>query len=88
MGYEIADIGCRVIYEDDDGDVRISVKATVDNKSDDDEVRIELRGVDKDGFELESVYLGHVPIGSRRLLTETTYMKKALFEQIVDWQEK
>lgn len=89
MGYEIEDIGCRVIYEDDDGDVRISVKATVENNSDDDDVRTELRGVDKDGFELESVYLsGHVPMGSQRVLTETAYMKNTLFEQIVDWERK
>ena len=47
-----------------------------------------IQGVDKDGFEIYSVYLtGHVPIGRTRVLSTTSYLKDYLLKQIVNWQQ-
>ncbi len=90
MEYEATDIGCRIVTEKDhEGDVKISIKATVKNNSDSDEADVDIQGVDKDGFELVSVFLtGRVPIGGTRVLTTTAYVSNSLFKQIVDLQQE
>ena len=89
MEYEVSDIGFRTVTDkEQDGDVKISIKATVKNDADDDEVGVTIQGVDKDGFELASIFLaGHVPIGRSRVLTTACYVENSLLQQIVDWQQ-
>ena len=90
MEFEATDIGCRVVTDvDHEGDLKISLKATVTNNSDRDEAYVDIQGVDKDGFELVAVSLtGHIPVGRTRVLTTTAYASNSLFEQIVDWQQQ
>ena len=62
MNYVVTDIAYKVIKEDEDGWVDVAIKATVENQSDDEDVTVELQGVDGEGFEVCSVFLdGHVP---------------------------
>ena len=90
MEFMATKIGWRVIADEDgDGDVKVSIKATVQSNSDDDEAFVEMQGVDQDGFELVSLVLtGHVPVRGTRVLTTTTYVNRTLFDQIVDWRQE
>ena len=84
----ITEVGCRLLpTRRDDDDVRISVKATVHNGSEDDVYDPYLKGLDKDGFEITEVSLdGHVAPGDTQALTATAFVKTELYKQIVEWR--
>lgn len=46
MDYKVSDIATKVIATDEDGDVQLAIKATVENGSDSEDVRMWLQGVD------------------------------------------
>ena len=84
----VHDIATRVVSEDED-DISLAIKALVHNESDDTEVYVDLQGLDTDGFEIHDTTLaGTIPIGASKVLSERTYVDKALFKQIVVWREK
>ena len=85
---KITDVGCRLLLPADrDDDVKISVKATVHNNTEDSVSRPDLKGLDKDGFEVASVRLdGRVPPGGTEVLTTTDFVNAELFEQLVEWR--
>ena len=88
MDYLVTDIAYKVIKENEDGWVDVSLKATVENQSDDEEVMVELQGVDGEGFEVHSVFLdGHVPIGKSKVLTTKEGIEKSIYNMITHWQQ-
>ena len=88
MSYEVFDIAYKVIKEDEDGWVDVAIKATIENQSDDEDVMVEIQGVDREGFEVESVVLsGRVPIGKSKVLTTKESIEKSLFKMITLWQQ-
>ena len=88
MDYLVTDIAYKVIKEDEDGLVDVAIKATIENQSDDEDVMVELQGVDKEGFEVYSVYLdGHVPLGKSKVLTTKELIEKSIYQMIAHWQQ-
>ena len=88
---KVSDIVTKVIKkEDEDGDISFAIKALIENDSDDEDIYVNLQGLDSDGFEIYDVTLtGKISIGkSNTLTTKVTYINKELFEQIVTWQDK
>ena len=85
---EVTEVGCRqLLPADDDGEINVSVKATVQNNTEDSVHRPELKALDKDGFEVASVSLdGRVSPGDTQTLTTTDFVNAELFEQIVEWR--
>jgi hypothetical protein len=85
----IEDIATKILKEED-GEFSYAIKALVENDSDDEEVSIEIQGLDEDGFEIYSLYLsGIIPIGeSKYLTTREDYAEPDLFHKIVKWQIK
>ena len=76
----------------EENDVSFAVKADVTNIKkddyDDEDVTVEIQGVDIDGFEILTVYLsGKVAKKKKKTLTDRTdYQDKDEFEQVVKWQ--
>lgn len=76
----------------EENDVSFAVKADVTNIKkddyDDEDVTVEIQGVDIDGFEILTVYLsGKVAFNMTKTLTDRTdYQDKDEFEQVVKWQ--
>ena len=88
MDYLVTDIAYKVIKEDEDGLVDVAIKATIENQSDDEDVMVELQGVDREGFEVYSVYLdGHVPLGKSKVLTTKELIEKSIYQMIAHWQQ-
>ena len=83
----ITEVGCRLLPIKRRDDVRISVKATVHNGTEDDVWGPDLKGLDKDGFEMAEVSLdGRVAPGDTQALTATAFVRAELYEQIVEWR--
>ena len=62
---------------------------TVQNWSVEENVNIQLQGLDEEGFELAAVRLhGTVGIGKERTLTTRDSMNSDLYKKIVIWQVK
>ena len=88
MNYKVRDIAVKVLSVED-GYTSFSIKAVVENQSEDEDVTVGLQGIDADGFEIESTYLsGHIPVGMTKTLTTRTSVETSLYEQITHWQEK
>ena len=84
--YEVTDIADKVISEQD-GWVKVAIKATIENQSDDKHVVLEIQGVDSEGFAIDSIHLsGLVPIGQSKILTNNQLIEKSIFEMIAHWQ--
>ena len=89
MDYKVSDIATKVIATYKDGDVRLVIKATVENGSADseEEVVIWLQGVDAEGFEVEDAYLiGNITVGGSQTLTRRIFIEGELYKQISRWQ--
>ena len=88
---KISNISTKLISTNDEaGVISFSIKALVENDTDDAEVFVELQGLDSDGFEIYDLTLqGNIPIERSKVLTmKEDYVDKELFEQIVRWQDK
>lgn len=93
MGLSVQNIAVKVLKTDlEDNEVCFAVKADVTNIKkddyDDEDVTVEIQGVDVDGFEILTVYLsGKVDFNTTKTLTDRTdYQDKDEFEQVVKWQ--
>ena len=89
MKIKVSDIATKVLEEDDEGYISFTIKALVENDSDED-IYFSLQGIDSDGFEILNVDLeGEIPRGKNKILTtRADYIKNNLFAQIVKWQTK
>lgn len=87
---EIYDIATRIIIEepDDEGDIQIAIKATVDNIAyDSGNVFFDIQAIDEDDFELETYRLsGNIPVGETKVLTTKEYMNEILYQQVKEWR--
>ena len=89
MDYKVSDVATKVIATDEDGDMELAIKATVENGSGGEDITIWIQGVDAEGFEVEDTYLdGNVPPGGSRTLTRKILIKGELYKQISRWQVK
>ena len=87
MDYKVSDIATKVIATDEDGDVQLAIKATVENGSDSEDVGMWLQGVDAEGFEVEDAYLAaNITVGGSQTLTTKIFIKGELYKQISRWQ--
>ena len=87
---KVTDIQTKILeVEEEYDEIMFSIKATVENDSNDTEIMVVIQGLDSDGFEIHSEMLdGNIPIGETRVLTSRSDMSKKLYEQIVKWQVK
>ena len=72
----------------EDGDVELSVKLSVENQTDDEDVYVTVKGLDAEGFEvLNFIMDGKVSIGATKTLTTIeSYIDEKLFRQIRSWE--
>ncbi|MEE3054962.1 MAG: hypothetical protein VYB34_14620 [Planctomycetota bacterium] len=87
---KVSEIATRLIDEmSDEGDVYVSIKALVENDKSDPEVGIMLQGVDEEGFCLHEFYLsGDIDPGGSRVLTAVSYLSRASYGKIIQWQPR
>ena len=86
---EVSNILVKVFPPDDVENISFAIKATVQNWSVEENVNIQLQGLDEEGFELADVRLhGTVGIGKERTLTTRDSMNSDLYKKIVIWQVK
>lgn len=93
MALSVNNMAVKVLKTDlDDNEVSFAVKADVTNIKkddyDDEDVIVEIQGVDADGFEILTVHLsGKVKFNSTKTLTDRIdYQDKDEFDQVVKWQ--
>ena len=93
MTIKVSNIAVKVLkVDDEDNEVSYAVKADITNIKDDEyseeNVSVEIQGVDEDGFEIISVYLsGNVQFNTTKTLTDREdYQDKDEFDQVVKWQ--
>lgn len=86
---KINDLATKIISEED-GYISFAIKAQVENNSHNEEISIELQGLDSDGFVFAEIRLeGNIPLNESKILTaKKDFVEKKIFEQIVEWQEK
>jgi len=90
MTVKVSNIAVKVLkVDDEDNEVSYAVKADITNIKDDEyseeNVSVEIQGVDEDGFEIVSVYLsGNVQFNTTKTLTDREdYQDKDEFDQVV-----
>ncbi|MCD4769883.1 MAG: hypothetical protein K8R35_06935 [Bacteroidales bacterium] len=85
----VTEVKTKVISEENEY-VSFAIKALVENNSKDTEVMVELQGLDNEGFEIFSIFLkGSIEVGESKILTlKEDYVKKDIFDQIVQWQTR
>lgn len=89
MDYKVNEISTKIISIEEDGYLSFAIKATVENLSSDNEVTVELQGIDKDGFEILHIYLlGHISLDQKKVLTTKESVEASLFKQVTFWQAK
>ena len=89
MPYVVSNIAVKVLKrEEDEGTLDFAIKADVANHGENEEVMVEIQGLDRDGFEVYALYLrGRVPRGSSKTLSiKEDYVSFADFNGIVKWQ--
>ncbi len=93
MTVKVSNIAVKVLkVDDEDNVVSYAIKADITNMKDDEyseeDVSVEIQGVDEDGFEIISVYLsGNVQFNTTKTLTDREdYQDKDEFDQVVKWQ--
>ena len=93
MNIKVSNIAVKVLkVDDEDNEVSYAVKADITNIKDDEyseeNISVEIQGVDEDGFEIISVYLsGKVQFNTTKTLTDREdYQDKDEFDQVVKWQ--
>ena len=93
MTVKVSNIAVKVLkVDDEDNVVSYAIKADITNMKDDEyseeDVSVEIQGVDEDGFEIISVYLsGNVQFNTTKTLTDREdYQDKDECDQVVKWQ--
>ena len=93
MGVTVSNIAVKILkFDEDENEVSYAIKAEVSNTKDDEysdeDVSVEIQGVDAEGFEILSIYLsGHVKFDSDKVLTDREdHCNKNEFVQVVTWQ--
>ncbi|TCM66802.1 hypothetical protein EC844_11192 [Acinetobacter calcoaceticus] len=93
MGVSVNDIAVKILkFDEVEKKVSFAIKAQVSNtQSDeysDEDVSVEIQGVDAEGFEILTINLsGHVKFDSSSVLTDREDdCDKAEFIQVVNWQ--
>ena len=65
----------------------VTVRATVANKGNADDIVIDVEAVDKEGYQLTTLKMnGVIGAGQKKSLIGRVTIKKSTFEQIADWQ--
>jgi hypothetical protein len=85
---EVSNIEHKLIHDvDQDGDVLVSIKASVKNPTENDQdVELWVQGIDGDGFEVAEVRLaGHVKSKETRVLTDAVYIREDVYKTVVKW---
>ena len=85
---QVSDIRAKVLSVDEEGELTITVKATVLNDSDQSNVFVKLQGLDDEDFEIFSTILdGIIPINDTKIMTEMIDEVDAdTFNSIAKWQ--
>ena len=66
-----------------------SIKCLVENDTFDEDVRIDLQGLDEDGYEIDTVSIsGTIPVGESKVMTTRAYIDEKLYKQIVTWRKE
>lgn len=89
QGLEFSGLAHKVLAgPDSDGDLEISIKVNVRNATNtDQDVKIVVRAVDKDDYEVFDVQLtGKVKAGQTRILTDTQFISEKVYKTIVRWE--
>ncbi|CAM4343103.1 hypothetical protein F901_02094 [Acinetobacter dispersus] len=93
MAVKVDNIAVKILkIHDEENEISYAVKADVTNIRDDEysneEIGVEIQGVDLDGFEIISIYLsGKVQFNTTKTLTDREdYQDKNDFDQVVRWQ--
>lgn len=93
MAVKVDNIAIKILkVKNEENEISYAVKADVTNIRDDEysneEVSVEIQGVDIDGFEIISIYLsGRVQFNTTKTLTDREdYQNKNDFDQVVRWQ--
>ncbi len=93
MSVKVDNIATKVLKVSlEDNEVSFAIKADITNFKDseysDEDVTVEIQGVDADGFEIISIYLsGKVSFNTTKTLTDREdYQDKDEFDQVVRWQ--
>ncbi|VAX45629.1 Uncharacterised protein [Acinetobacter calcoaceticus] len=93
MSVKVDNIATKVLKVNlEDNEVSFAIKADITNFKDseysDEDVTVEIQGVDADGFEIISIYLsGKVLFNTTKTLTDREdYQDKDEFDQVVRWQ--
>lgn len=93
MAINVENISTKILKKDnEDNTISFALKADVTNIKGDEyseeEVNIEIQGVDSEGFEIISVYLsGNVKFGTTKTLTSREdYQDHDEFKQVMKWQ--
>ncbi|MFV5372637.1 hypothetical protein [Acinetobacter pittii] len=93
MSVKVDNIATKVLKVNlEDNEVSFAIKADITNFKDseysDEDVTVEIQGVDADGFEIISIYLsGKVSFNTTKTLTDREdYQDKDEFDQVVRWQ--
>ncbi|WP_120429740.1 hypothetical protein [Acinetobacter baylyi] len=93
MAVKVDNIAIKILkVNNEENEISYAVKADVTNIRDDEysneEVSVEIQGVDIDGFEIISIYLsGRVQFNTTKTLTDREdYQNKNDFDQVVRWQ--
>lgn len=87
--FEVSGLAHKVLGgPDDDGDLEISIKVNVLNKTAKVlDAKVYVRAVDNDGFEVFDVQLtGKVGARESRVLTDTQFINEKLYKTIVKWE--
>ncbi len=78
-----------IYVEEGSQNVLVTLKAHVTNHGASDDFTIDVVGVDKEGYELQTVKMsGHVGGGETKVFLEQIKMPKKVFKQIVKWELK
>ena len=93
MSVKVDNIATKVLKVNlEDNEVSFAIKADITNFKDseysDEDVTVEIQGVDADGYEIISIYLsGKVSFNTTKTLTDREdYQDKDEFDQVVRWQ--
>jgi hypothetical protein len=89
-GIEYGEVAHKVVddHPDQDGELKISIKLSVRNDSDEDvSVDVMIRALDAEGFEVFEANLeGTVRAGATRVLTDSNYISPRIYKMISRWE--
>ena len=87
---KIENISTKVITQaDHNSRLEYSIKCSVENHTNDEDVRFTLQGLDEEGYEIDTVNIcGTIPEGKSKVMTTKTTLEEKLYKQIVSWREE